>query len=139
MEPAIHAGGRLWGPALIRLRFSTWDDGDYFGTSNASAGSNFGNGPDDLQVITTKNGFSYRTDDHGDTQAAATSLRVDADTELSGFGIIERSTDIDYFEFETGAGDISLTISPFVQTSMFGRESMTPLATWLRNRTLTMY
>jgi len=56
-----------------------------------------GNRPeDDLTIITTTNGFGYRTDDHGNTNATATVL---ASNNLNSFGIIERNTDLDVFFF----------------------------------------
>ncbi|MCC2692656.1 cadherin-like domain-containing protein, partial [Nodularia sp. LEGE 04288] len=69
---------------------------------------------DELNVITTQNGFGYRTDDTGNTIATAKALDVSGTT-LSGHGIIERRTDIDYYSFFTGAGAISLTVNPFTR------------------------
>jgi len=66
---------------------------------------------DDLAIITSQNGFGYRADDHGNTIASASALSVSGNS-VSGGGIIERNTDVDVFSFTTGAGSISLNVSP---------------------------
>jgi len=71
---------------------------------------------DDLAIIVSSNGFGYRTDDHGDTRAAATALAVDGNNTVSGEGIIERNTDLDFFSFTTTAGTITLDIDPFYRS-----------------------
>ena len=76
-----------------------------------NAGAN--NSEDDLAIITTQNGFGYRTDDHGSATGSATPMTIGTDSlEFVDEGIIERNTDVDYFSFETGAGNVSFTISP---------------------------
>ncbi|WP_083468781.1 Calx-beta domain-containing protein [Nostoc piscinale] len=79
-----------------------WSKGEYASASNTE---------DDLQIITTYNGFGYRADDAGNTIATAKSLTVSG-TSVSGSGIIERNTDVDFYSFVTGAGAINLTIDP---------------------------
>ncbi|MBD2301822.1 hypothetical protein H6G28_24990 [Nostoc sp. FACHB-190] len=80
-----------------------WSKGQYASANNTE---------DDLQVITTYNGFSYRADDAGNTIATAKALTISG-TSVSGSGIIERNTDVDFYSFVTGAGAINLTIDPF--------------------------
>jgi hypothetical protein len=64
----------------------------------------------DLALLASAdNGFGYRTDDHGNTPAAASSLRLDGITATSA-GIIGKATDADYFKFTTGAGTISFNV-----------------------------
>ena len=53
-----------------------WSKGDYYGANNTQ---------DDLAVITGNNGFSYNTDDHGNSAATATAL---TGLTFSSFGII---------------------------------------------------
>jgi hypothetical protein len=93
-----------------------WDRGEYYNSNNGGSGANYGDGPDDLALIVGTagpgNGFSYRADDHGNTNATASSLTA-AGTAVSGGGIIERTTDIDVFSFATGAGQVTLNIAPF--------------------------
>ena len=122
--PGHGAGVSGWG-AIMGAPFdkntTQWDRGEYFDANNGGSGANYGNGPDDLEVITTQNGFDYRGDDHGDDSGSATELGVSqgAGTSalLSGYGIIERNTDVDVFEFETGAGLIDLDILPIAERS----------------------
>ena len=85
---------------------TTWSKGDYIGANNKE---------DDLGIITGSvsnlyvngNGFTYRVDDYGNSASTAYILSGIAP---SSFGIIERSTDIDWFRFSTGSGSISLSI-----------------------------
>ena len=81
-----------------------WSKGEYPGANNQE---------DDLAIITTQNGFGYRVDDHGDSLTTASPLGVAGGTAVSDEGIIERTTDNDYFVFTTGTGPISLNIDPY--------------------------
>jgi hypothetical protein len=66
---------------------------------------------DDMSVISrAANGFGYRTDDHGNSAAAATAF-VMAGNQVSASGIIHRTSDVDYFSFTTGGGQVSFTVS----------------------------
>ncbi|MBC7820824.1 MAG: hypothetical protein IAG10_28395, partial [Planctomycetaceae bacterium] len=109
------SGNTSWAP-IMGLGYynsvTTWDRGEFFGATNRGSSANFGEGSDDLAVITTLNGFGYRNDDHGNTNATASALAVSG-TSVSGSGIIERTTDIDVFRFSTAAGLVTLDISPF--------------------------
>lgn len=71
---------------------------------------------DDLLLITTMNGFGYRTDEDLNTTASARNLTVDGSGNVlaaNNKGIISKRTDIDYFKFTTAAqSDLSLSISP---------------------------
>lgn len=95
---------------------SQWDRGEYYNSNNGGSSANYGDGPDDLAIITGTagpgNGFSYRADDHGNTTATASALTT-AVTAVSGSGIIERTTDVDVFSFATGAGQVTLNIVPY--------------------------
>jgi hypothetical protein len=65
---------------------------------------------DDLAVMTrsANQTFAYRVDDHGGTRATAT--RLDSSVaSVSGSGIVERNNDVDYFAFDTDAGQISFS------------------------------
>ncbi|MDB9378214.1 DUF4347 domain-containing protein, partial [Nodularia sphaerocarpa] len=104
-----HGSGETgWAPIMGFSDFQNvtqWTKGEYRSATNTE---------DDLQIITTQNGFGYRTDDTGNTIATAKALNVSGTT-LSGSGIIERNTDIDFYSFYTGAGAISLTVNPFTR------------------------
>lgn len=79
-----------------------WDRGEYFDANNQE---------NDLAVITSQNGFTYRTDDAGNTRGTARTIDVENSVNLQAFGFIERTSDIDYYVFETGAGNISINVS----------------------------
>ncbi|MEO0932664.1 MAG: putative Ig domain-containing protein, partial [Cyanobacteria bacterium J06641_2] len=112
--PGHGTGDTSWGSIMgspFNENVTQWSKGEYYLANNTGSNANFGSGEDDLEIITTQNGFGYRDDDHGNTNATASELTSTNNT-LSAFGIIERNTDVDVFSFVTGAGDISLTISP---------------------------
>lgn len=99
-------GATGWAPIMgvgYYKELTQWSKGEYGGANNRE---------DDLAVITSRNGFGYRSDDHGDTSAGASPLQV-LGTGVSGAGILERATDVDVFSFVTDGGTISLTVSPF--------------------------
>ena len=59
------SGDVTWGPIMGGpgdRTLKTWSNGDYYNASNQQ---------DDLDVITTENGFSYRPDDYGNTFATS--------------------------------------------------------------------
>ncbi|MFT7301596.1 MAG: hypothetical protein ACI8UZ_000430 [Akkermansiaceae bacterium] len=70
---------------------SQWSKGEYDNATNTE---------DDLQIITTQNGFGYRLDDHGNTTGTATAMTLSGgDPALVAEGNIEKKTDLDYFCF----------------------------------------
>jgi len=96
-----------WSPIMgwSGYGLSQWSIGEYAGANNQE---------NDLTIITTQNGFGYRTDDHGSTTGTATAIDVDhATLELVEEGIIERTNDVDYFAFTMSTdGDIQFLIEP---------------------------
>ncbi len=104
--PGHGSGDTSWGTimgAAFNENVTQWNDGDYFDA---------GNNEDDLSVITGSNGFGYRADDFGDSTASANPISVSGGNSVHAYGIIETGSDRDYFEFETGAGNISFDIDP---------------------------
>ncbi len=102
------SGATAWGPIMggtSAKTLKTWSNGDYYNASNQQ---------DDLDVITTQNGFSYRADDHGNAFATASPLEISSANQLSGFGVIEQSNDIDLFSFWTDAGNVSFVVDPYL-------------------------
>jgi len=99
-------GSTGWAPIMgvgYNRELVQWSKGEYPGATTTQ---------DDLQIITTLNGFTYRTDDHGNGIANATALVVDG-TSVYGDGIIERRTDVDCFRFTTTGGNTLLNVNPF--------------------------
>jgi Ca2+-binding RTX toxin-like protein len=105
-----HGSGQTgWAPIMgtgYYQNLTQWSKGEYGSANNTQ---------DDLQIITTNNGFSYRADDTGNTIATAKRLTVLSSTTLIGSGIIERNTDIDYYSFTTVANTITITVNPFTR------------------------
>ncbi|AFY48314.1 Ca2+-binding protein, RTX toxin [Nostoc sp. PCC 7524] len=104
-----HGSGQTgWAPIMgtgYYQNLTQWSKGEYGSANNTQ---------DDLQIITTNNGFSYRADDTGNTIATAKALTISGTT-LIGSGIIERNTDIDYYRFAASAGSITITVNPFTR------------------------
>ena len=100
-------GETSWSPIMgwTNYGLSQWDKGEYTRSNNQE---------DDLSIITTGHGFDYRLDDHGSTVATATALDAD-DVDLPPVveGIIEQTTDVDYFSFTVPSdGDCVITVTP---------------------------
>lgn len=90
--PGHGSGATSWAPIMgvgYYVDLVQWSRGEYPNASNKQ---------DDLQIITTLNGFSYRADDHGSTADTATPLDI-VNMNATAEGIIERNTDTDYFSF----------------------------------------
>ncbi|MDZ7954170.1 hypothetical protein [Nostoc sp. DedQUE09] len=102
-----HGSGETGWASVIGLGYyqelTQWSKGEYASANNTE---------DDLQIITTQNGFTYRADDCGDAIATAKPLTISG-TSISDSGIIERNTDLDFYSFFTGTGLISLIVNPF--------------------------
>lgn len=77
-----------------------WSKGEYPKANNQE---------DDLNIITTSNGFGYRIDDKGNTSQQAANL-VFANGQVADSGIIERTADADWFRFATSGGTTSLSV-----------------------------
>jgi hypothetical protein len=98
------SGPTNWGPLMgtpFDKSLTQWSKGEYQLANNQE---------DDLNIITTKNGFGYKADDHGDFLNNASTLTSDSSNKFSAFGTIERNTDRDAFLFTTGGGNVSLNI-----------------------------
>ncbi len=102
------SGETSWAPIMgvgYSRTLTQWSKGEYSGATNSQ---------DDLDVITTRNGFGYRADDHGGNLSSASNLTVSG-INLTGSGIIERNTDFDVFEFSTSGGAVTFDIQPSQQ------------------------
>ncbi len=98
-------GDTGWAPIMgssYYKNLTQWSQGEYLNANNSQ---------DDLAIITSNNGFDYRVDDFGDTNSQAALLSADGST-LYGSGIIERTTDVDVFTFNTSGGDLTLQVDP---------------------------
>ncbi len=106
-----YAGHNGWAPIMgvsyYYKRVGHWSLGEYNGANNKE---------DDVAIMSgTRNGFGFRTDDHGNTKDNATELRSDADGNVSGSnnkGLIEKRTDKDVFSFTTSGGNVNFNFNP---------------------------
>jgi hypothetical protein len=98
-------GDTGWAPIMgvgYYQNLTQWSKGEYGAANNLE---------DDLQIITTRNGFGYRVDDAGNTISTAKALTL-AGNAVSANGIIERNTDVDFYSFVSDAGAITLNVNP---------------------------
>ena len=102
------SGATGWAPIMgvgYYKQLVQWSQGEYASANNTR---------DDIQII-QNNGALLMADDHGNDQANSTVLGNTTDgatVTLNGTGLIERRTDIDFFNFISGNGNVSLTINP---------------------------
>jgi subtilisin-like proprotein convertase family protein len=76
---------------------------------------------DDLSVISSsQNGFGYRPDDYGNTASTATPL-PNVGGVFTASGVITTTSDLDYFSFDTGAGQVTLQVSVPAQNNLDAR------------------
>ncbi|MEC7242022.1 MAG: hypothetical protein VXW32_12385, partial [Myxococcota bacterium] len=100
--PGHGEGVTQWAPIMGWTAYGVnqWSRGHYRGANNKE---------NDLAIITSRNGFDYRVDDHGDTRETATELLLDG----GASGIIERPTDVDAFVLSLSrSGNVVVTASP---------------------------
>jgi len=106
-HPGSGSGDTSWGPIMGAPFFNNvtqWSNGDYAGSTATQ---------DDLSVITSSsNGINYKSDDVGNSIASASLLQIDGDT-VFDWGFIERNTDVDFYEFAAGGGQVSLQAKAF--------------------------
>jgi hypothetical protein len=81
-----------------------WSKGDYANPSQTE---------DDLAIIgNNANGVGFRTDDHGSTRSAASTISISSSGSAFIAGNIETTSDADFFTFTTTGGAVSLNIDP---------------------------
>lgn len=99
-SPIMGAAWADFEPPFLEEEVTQWSKGEYPNASNQE---------DDLQIITTQNGFGYRADDKGNTQATATALVANKGV-IDDSGIIGQSTDVDWFAFTTSGGQTDISV-----------------------------
>jgi hypothetical protein len=102
-----YTGHGNWAP-IMGVGYSKslvqWSKGEY---------ANANNPQDDLANISADFfEIGYRTDDYGNTTAAAKLLTMDVMGNVSNKGVIERTADVDMFSFTTSGGPVILTFNP---------------------------
>lgn len=104
----VGSGDTGWGPIMgapFGKNLTQWSNGDYANSTNTE---------DDLAIITKEaNGFDFRDDMVGDDIFSASELTVAGDGSIFDWGIIERNTDLDFFQLDLTTGDLDLSIEGF--------------------------
>jgi hypothetical protein len=97
-----------WAPIMgvgYYQNFTLWNNGpNSFGCNNLQS---------DLSIITTSNGFTYRTDDHASSFAGATAVSFSGN-QFTVNGIVEQNTDQDMIKFiQPSPGRFQLNAVPY--------------------------
>lgn len=103
-------GPTAWAPHMgvgYYVNLVQWSKGEYQSANNQE---------DDLAIITTRNGFSYRPDDYGNDRNSATAIGGTRGTgatantfNISQQGVITTRTDTDWFKLTPGTGLLSIS------------------------------
>jgi hypothetical protein len=109
------AGSPGWAPIMGASYYepvTQWSQQEYNNANNTGSSANYGNGVDDLAIISSLsngNGFGLKADDHGTDLASSTPL---IGSTPSTAGIISTRTDVDAFSFSTTGGPVSFAAQP---------------------------
>lgn len=105
-----YTGHNGWAPimgASYNKTVTQWSKGEYTNASRTE---------DDVTIIATQNGFTWRADEAGNTISTAAALKIEADNSTvkaaNNYGIILKANDIDVYSFKTGAGSVTFTVKP---------------------------
>lgn len=109
-HPGQGSGQTGWGPIMgapYGYNMVLWYKGPT--TSTTCSGSS----QDDLAVIVANNGFTYRTDDHGNTISTSTNLNI-VNNAVSDSGIISTTDDSDFFKIVlTQPSNVTFNVRPY--------------------------
>lgn len=101
-----YQGNGRWAPIMgvgYYVSIAHWSKGEYASANNTE---------DDLaKIASATHGVGYRTDDYGNTTAAAAALNVSGTGAVNSAGVIERTGDVDVFRFTTGGGAVTLNLA----------------------------
>ena len=121
------SGETSWAPIMgvsYNKNVTTWDNGTYYGSTNGAASANYGNGPNDMAVISTYNGFGYQLDQIGNDPSSAAALTIIGGL-VSQFGRIETSFDSDCYSFQLqGSGNVNLKFDPYCYRAYVDRDGL---------------
>ncbi|WP_050986061.1 hypothetical protein [Schlesneria paludicola] len=104
------SGATSWAPHMgagYYVNLVQWSKGEYLNANDQE---------DDLAIISTQNGFGYRSDDFANTRASAGAVAATAGSGATAntytvlqSGVIETRTDNDWFLINSGNGNIVIT------------------------------
>lgn len=112
----VGSGVTSWGPIMGNVASKNVTQWNYGATPNGCTYLQ-----DNLSVITTTNGFGYRTDDVANVYSSATAITVAANA-FSKDGVISTTTDVDFFKFSfASTGNFKMNAIPYnVGTDLSG-------------------
>ena len=90
--------GASYGPGIVQF-----SKGEYQYANNQE---------DDISIITSNNGFTFRNDDYGNDIGSASALGADGSGNVNKNGVIEKASDYDVFSFTTSGGVLNLNFNP---------------------------
>lgn len=103
-----YSGHGIWAPIMgsgYYKNVTQFSKGEFSGANNTE---------DDLSIITGAGGLHYKTDDHGNNSISSTHLVSNNSKDIdiaNNNGVIEQSSDSDFFSFYTGGGLIDLSFN----------------------------
>ncbi len=104
----VGSGVTSWGPIMGNVASKNVTQWNYGATPNGCTYLQ-----DNLSVITTTNGFGYRTDDVANVYSSATAISVAANA-FSKDGIISTTADVDFFKFSfASTGNFKMNAIPY--------------------------
>jgi hypothetical protein len=104
----IGTGETSWGPIMGNAAVRNMTQWNYGATPNGCAVLQ-----DNLNIITTTNGFGYRADDYADLYTSAVAVSITANI-FNRTGVITTASDKDYFRFDLGQnGQFKMTVAPY--------------------------
>ncbi len=129
-NPGKGSGQTKWAPIMgnsYSSNISQWYKGSANGTTCTAEVQ------DDLSVITSFNGFGYRTDDFGNTLGTASTLSFSG-TSITQKGIISTTADVDVFKIvvTTSGFHTFLTAPGAISTSTYSGANL-DVKMWLTN------
>lgn len=125
----VGTGITSWGPIMGNVASKNVTQWNYGATPNGCTYLQ-----DNLSVITTTNGFGYRTDDHADLVKTATAVSI-TNNIFETSGIISTTTDKDFFKFSLGTtGSFKLNAIPYNVGSGFSGANLDIKVTLMTSR-----
>ncbi|QDS98236.1 zinc metalloprotease [Adhaeretor mobilis] len=101
------SGSTSWGPIMgspFQANVTQWSDGNYTGATNFA---------DDIDFLTSR-GFGFRSDDYP-TSVTSPHVLNEVNSSIFEWGIIEQQTDVDFFQFTSAPGEVSIDVRGFGQ------------------------
>lgn len=103
-----YPGHNGWAPIMgvsYGKTVTQWSKGEYNDANNQE---------EDVKVIATSNGFTYRTDEAGNIIGTAAALKIESNNSTilaaNNYGVISTDADVDVYSFKSGAGNITLNV-----------------------------